>query len=465
MFQTILSNFHLEKIFWIIKSKLKYMILAAMLLALGAGFFAYRTQSSTYVARISFYAYSNPDYITDTGVNLSTSEVTQARSLLDSYMQILRSNRFLTMVLESLNLDDYGYTTNYLKNRIGATSVSNTTVFIVSVYDEDPMFAMMVANAIGELAPAEIIRIVKSGGIEVLDSAELPTQPYASTSIIKYALLGAILGFVLVAGIALIKGLLDTTVRRKYEIEDIFTIPILGTIPRMVPQKKKETIDLLLQQDSPFVMKEAYSDLRTNLLFTAKGEKCPVYALTSADPNEGKSLNSINIARSFAQAGKRVLIVDADMRKSELHKLLRMEKTQTGLSEYLAGMTEQPEIANVDENLDVIFSGMFPPNPTELLMSDHFAALLEACRKVYDVILMDLPPVGIVSDALAVGTQITAYILVVCEQITKFDREEMIVRKLEALGANICGFIYNGISMKSPDYNYKQYGYETKYKN
>ena len=89
MFKTILANFHLEKIFWIIKKNLKYMILCGLIFALLAGGFAYTRQSATYVAQISFYVYSNPDYITDTGVNLSTSEVSQARSLLASYMQIL----------------------------------------------------------------------------------------------------------------------------------------------------------------------------------------------------------------------------------------------------------------------------------------------------------------------------------------------------------------------------------------
>lgn len=465
MFKTILANFHLEKIFWIIKTNLKYMILSALVFALLAGAFGYTRQSSTYVAQISFYVYSNPDYITDTGVNLSTSEVSQAKSLLASYMQILKSNRFLNMVLESLGLDELGYTASYLKNRIGATSVTNTTVFIVSVYDNDPVLAMNVANAIGELAPAEIIRIVKSGGIEILDAAELPTVPYASTSVLLYAVAGAVLGAFLVAAVALLRGLLNTTIRRKYEIEDMFTIPIIGTIPSMLPKKKKEQVELRLTADSPFVMKEAYTDLRTNLMFTSRGEKCPVYAVSSADSNEGKSFNSINIALSFAQTGRRVLLIDGDMRKSEMAKYLEIEAKKTGLSDYLAGLTDKPEIVNVQESFDVLLRGSVPPNPAELLISKNMEQFLEDMKQVYDVIIIDLPPVGIVTDAMVLAPLVTAYILVVREMVTKFDREEMIVRKLESVDANICGFIYNGISMKSPDYGYKDYGYGKDYSN
>jgi capsular exopolysaccharide synthesis family protein len=193
------------------------------------------------------------------------------------------------------------------------------------------------------------------------------------------------------------------------------------------------------------------------LLFTAKGEKCPVYAITSADTHEGKSLNSVNLSLSYAQLGKRVLLIDADMRKSNLRKLLKLEEGE-GLSHYLAGITDELCPEEISQNFFVVPCGDFPPNPAELLSSDRWHKLLEQSKEEYDVIFVDLPPVGIVSDALTMAKTATAYILVVKERVTKFDREQMIVQQLEPLGANICGFIYNGISMKSQDYNYKYYG-------
>lgn len=459
MFKIIMTNFRLEKIFWIIKKKLKYMILVALVGALAGGMFASYTQTSTYVATISFYVYTNPDYITDTGVNLSTSEISQAKNLLASYMQIIKSNTFLTKVIEEVGLEEYGYTTARLKKSIGSSAVANTAVFNVNVYDSNPMVAMEIANTIGELAPNMIINIVKSGGIEILDKAELPTVPYASTNILLYTILGGAGGFMALACLFLLRGLMDTTVRRKYEIEDLFTIPIIGTVPNIVPKSRKEKVNVRLAKDSPFVIKEAYNDIRTNLLFTTRGEKCPVYAITSADKNEGKSLSAINICTSYAHIDKKVLLIDADMRMSEIAKRLGIEDEKQGLSDYLACITQKANVINVEDNFDVILAGSNSPNPAELLMSPRWNELLEAARKQYDIIIVDLPPVGIVSDGLAISESVTAYILVVREFVTKFDREEMIVRKLEALDAKICGFLYNGISIKSPDYNYKNYGY------
>ena len=133
-----------------------------------------------------------------------------------------------------------------------------------------------------------------------------------------------------------------------------------------------------------------------------------------------------------------------------------------GLSEYLAGITNKVSVIQKEDNLDIILSGILPPNPAELLVCDKWYEMIHKYKEEYDVIFIDLPALGIVSDALSLAEEATAYILVVREQVTHFEREEMIVRKLEAVDANICGFIYNGISMKSPDYNYKHHGKEYK---
>ena len=461
MFKTVINNFHLEKLIWIIKTKLLYMILAALIGAVLAGGYASATQTSTYRAQISFYVYSNPDYVTDTGVNLSSSDITQANSLLTSYMQILNSATFLNEIIEYTGLTNY--TVDGLQKRITASAVSNTAVFKVSVLDQNPVNAMNIANAIGELAPAEIIGIVKSGGIEVLDAAELPTQPYASTSVKMYALIGAVLGFAIVAVWCVVRGLMNTTIRRKYEIEDMFTIPILGEVPQQRSKNKKD-VNIVLDQDSNFGVREAYSNIRVGLLFTKKGEKCPIYAVTSADCKEGKTANVLNMAISYAQMNKKVLVIDADMRNSGMLGLLQDAKVQGkgGLSEYLAEITDNPCKIEFNKYLDIIPAGVMPPNPSELLVSERWYSLLEDSKNTYDAVFVDFPSLGIVSDALCLAQKATAYILIVRENLTRIERIEMIVRRLESLDANICGLVYNGISEKSPDYNYKLYGKEYK---
>lgn len=459
MFKIIILNFHLEKIFWILKVNVIYIMFSTMLFAFLAGLYAYFTSASTYEAQISFYVYSNPDYITDSTINISSTEIAQAKGLLASYMQILESNSFLDNVREETQLN---YGISELRSRIRASAVDNTAVFIVSVFDENPSNAMNIANAIGQLAPDEIVRIIKSGGIEVLDAAELPTLPYQTTNVLKYAFVGGICGLVIAFSFAMLKGLLNTTIRRKYEIEDMFTIPILGDIPAMLSENKKDVVNKVLNQNSPFEIKEAYNNMRANLLFTGKDEKCPVYAVTSADVGEGKTLSTVNLGISYAHLGKKVLIIDGDMRKGGLGKLLRLENS-IGLSEFLAGVENKLSIQEYIDNLYVLSAGNLPLNPSELLSGHNGKILLEKCKEEYDVIFIDLPPVGIVADALSLAKEATAFILVVREKVTRFEREKMIVRKLEALDANICGFLYNGISMKSQDYIYKNKDYDNWY--
>lgn len=461
MFENILTNFHLEKILWIIKSKLKYMILIGLIGAvLGAGY-SMVAGADIYQAQISFYVYSNPDYVTDTGINQSSSDITQASSLLPSYMQILNSNSFLNKVISELELQEY-YTPEILRKKIRANSVSGTSVFKVSVYDYSPVIAMNIANEIGELAPDEIIRIVKSGGIGVLDQAELPTEPYESTGTLKYTILGFGGMFVLAFIFCLCKGLMNTTIRRKYEIESLFTIPIIGDVPYKLPIDKKKEVDIRLTRKSDFSWKEAYSNIRVSVLFAKREEKCPIFAITSADCGEGKTVSSLNIASSYAQLGKKVLIIDADFRNSGMAAAVNMKDPKDGLTAYLSEFTNNLEIFELDENLDVILSGALPENPSELLTSDRWYNLLKGYQEEYDAIFVDLPALAIVSDALSMAQMATAYLIVVRAEKTKFDRLEMIIRKLEAVDANICGFIYNCISTKSPDYSLKLYGKEYK---
>ncbi len=456
MFETIISNFHLEKIFWILKVKLKYILLVTVIFALGVGYYADYTRSSTYVAQISLYVYSNPEYITDPTVNINSSDFNQATKLVTSYMQIIRSKTFLKKVLEETGLP---YSAEYLRACISSTPIENTAAFYINVSNPIPENAMNIANAIGYIAPNEITRIVKSGGIEVLDKAELPIVPYQSTNVVKMAIIGGAGGFMLSAFLFLLRGLKDTTVRKKFEISNLFTIPILGDVPLLLSPSRKRPAIKVLNQDSPFVLREAYNSIRANLRFTARGEKCPVYAVTSVDAAEGKTLNTINLAISFSQIGKKVLVIDADMRKSCMNAMLDIEPID-GLSEYLAGLVDTPYIIEYLTNLSIISCGEYPPNPAELLSGSKWHHLIELCKKEFDMIFIDLPPAGIVADALLLVNDVTAYILIVREKVTKFDREQMVARKLEALGANICGFIYNGISVKSQDYAYKHYGKE-----
>lgn len=455
MIETIINNFHLEKILWIVKKKIAYMIIIGALGGIAGGGYAYLTGNTIYRAAVSFYIYSNPDYVYDSSVNISNSEFTTAKNLAESYILILKSDTVMEKVAEASGLN---YSAGGLAGSVSAKVMENTAVFYVYVNDANPQNAMILANAIGDVAPSEISRIVKSGGIEVIDYAKMPAAPYSRANVMKFALLGLAGGFGASAGLFLLAGLLDTTIRRRYELKLAFHIPIMGDIPMMAEVNGSK----VLTEESPFAVKESYNVLRANMLFTGKGEKCPVYVITSAGQDEGKTLNSVNLAVSYAQLGKKILLIDGDMRNVSITDMLKV-KSENGLSRYLAGLVDMPDVIPVNDCLDLVSGGEIPPNPSELIGSGRMHRFLEAMKEKYDCIFVDMPPVGIVSDALLLSQAATAYVLVIRACRSKMDKEKGAVTLLEQVNANICGIIFNGIDPKSQDYIYKAYSYNYKY--
>ena len=207
MLKIIIANFHLEKILWIIKKNIGYMVFVGLVAALLFGGYAYATRSSVYQAKLSFYAYSDPNYVSDTSVNITYSEVNQAKNLISSYTQILKSDTFLEALKEETGLN---YSTSYLKSIISTSAVSDTAVFYVYVLDSNPVNAQKIANAIGELAPDMIVSLVKAGGVQVLDSAKLPTTPYKQTNVGFTAILGFLFGCVAAFVVFIIKKFINT---------------------------------------------------------------------------------------------------------------------------------------------------------------------------------------------------------------------------------------------------------------
>jgi capsular exopolysaccharide synthesis family protein len=459
MIETILNNFNIERLLWIVKRKLALMIIFGALGGVIAGAYAIQTSETIYSASASFYVYSNPEYAYDSTVNITSADFSLAKMLVQSYTLVLKSDTVLDKVIEELSLT---ISPEALAGSIYTNMVEDTSVFYITVYDQDPYKAMEITNALADIAPSEISRIVKSGGIEVIDYAKLPTDPYTTTSLIKFVIIGLIGGFGLSAAIFLFLGLIDTTIRRRYELKDVFTIPILGEIPQMISPSRNVKFDKILHEESPFAIKESYSSLRANILFTGKGEKCPVFAVTSAEENEGKTLNSINIAMALSQLGKKVLIIDGDMRNSSVGKQLHIDQ-EIGLSHYLAGMTDVANLYEETDNLSVLLAGSIPPNPAELLGGNKLDELLLEMKKKFDFIVIDLPPVGIVADARLIAQKVTGYFLVVRSGVSKINKEKRTVQYLEQVGAEINGFIYNGVNPKSSDYTYKNYSYEYQY--
>lgn len=229
-------------------------------------------------------------------------------------------------------------------------------------------------------------------------------------------------------------------------------------------KKKNESLHItdpakLLKGNSSFAIKEAYNAIRTNLMFTQHGDKCPIFVITSPTANNGKTINSANLAISFAQMGKKTLIIDSDMRNPSLHKLFGLS-SKNGLSEILAGLTDNISVSKTDiENLSVLTAGKIPPNPAELLASERMDKLLDFVREHYDCVFIDTPPVNLVTDATVFAQKTTGYILIIKTDTTKLPELKVTVNTLETLNSSILGFIINDINSNKKRY----YSYYTKY--
>lgn len=232
-------------------------------------------------------------------------------------------------------------------------------------------------------------------------------------------------------------------------------------------KKKKTSLGItdysaVIGKNRPFATAEAHKRLRTNVMFSfAEEAGCRVIGVTSAMAHEGKTTTSINLAYDLMKAGKKVLLIDADMRMSNIVKILDVNRSP-GLSNLLVGREENMKCLQataVLEDLRVLTCGDIPPNPSELLSSKRMAAAIDTLRKVYDYIVIDLPPIATVSDALIVSKLTDGMIIVVRQDYADKRLMDDTVRQLQFHEANIIGFVMNCTHSENKYYGkYGKYG-------
>lgn len=244
--------------------------------------------------------------------------------------------------------------------------------------------------------------------------------------------------------------------------------------------KKKKAQDIseyeqislrMLSEETPFAAKESYKSARTHLLYIAPNEGCKKIAITSALEHEGKSLTCINLAISMAQTDKKVLIIDADLRRPKMKNVFGLKETR-GLSEQLAGISGIGNLGQIFalktsfENLAILPSGHVPPNPAELLSSSRLHEIFSVLEQHFDYIFIDTPPIGAVTDTALIIPEVQGHIFVVRAGETKVENLKKAVFTMHQLGANIIGFILNDYDPKNSRHNYgygRYHGKDDKY--
>lgn len=212
-------------------------------------------------------------------------------------------------------------------------------------------------------------------------------------------------------------------------------------------------------QKLDYSAEESYKSLRTNLQFCGEDKK--VIAITSCTPNEGKSSVTLNLAISLADAGKKVLLVDADLRKSVLLGRIRVTESVKGLTHFLSRQAQLIDvICNTSvPNLNIIFAGPVPPNPAELLGGKYFKELLKSARKVYDYILVDTPPLGSVIDSAIIAEECDGSMMVIESGVISYRFAQEVKEQLAKSNCPILGVVLNKVDMAKQGYGkYSKYG-------
>lgn len=218
----------------------------------------------------------------------------------------------------------------------------------------------------------------------------------------------------------------------------------------------------VLSSDSKFAIVEGYKIARTNLVFSLTTQENNCVAVTSWSKGEGKSTATVNLAISFAKMGKRVLLIDTDLRRPNLHNLLKL-KNETGVSDVIGQFGDFETAVHHDAIpcLDVLTSGAIPPNPSELLASASFADLVNRAKGEYDYVIMDTPPLGVVADTLLLKDYVGGYVLVVREKVTTHGDIERALQNVRLADSKVLGFLKVGCSMRSKGYKKLGYNYYT----
>lgn len=299
------------------------------------------------------------------------------------------------------------------------------------------------------------------GNFWVVDPANHPVVP-VRPNIWLNTLLALATGIILSLGLAFFCEYLDTSVKTPEQLAQITALPYLGSVYHFMSGKKEQELKMLVEPHSSIA--EAFRTIRTNLLFTFMGEEKKIILITSSGPMEGKTFITANLAVALAQLNKKVLIVEADLRKPSLRRLFANDSTP-GLSNLLLkekiDADHWPAKKTIIENLDLIPSGDTPPNPADLLGSERMERFLSLVREKYDFVLLDTPPASSISDALILGQKADGIIFVVRRGNVEKGILRDVLEKFSRMEAKLLGIILNDVLLQeSKYYKYHYYYYE-----
>lgn len=391
------------------------------------------------------------------GAAISLNDINASQKLATTYSEIAKSELVLNQVIKNLGLS---IGVKELSKSLTIKPVDDTSILSIMAKSLNPELAATIANEIAAVFSKQVTEIYKIENVKQLSVATTPERP-SNDTLTRDIVLAVVIAIVLVGGVAFLRFYLDDTVKHNDDIEKALGLSVAGTIYNSNVKIKKLENELIVEKSPKAIVSENVKSLRTNLQFMAVDKAIKTILVTSVNAGEGKSFVSANLAVSFAQADKNVLLVDCDLRKGRLHKIFGVSNSE-GLSNLLTSdlrdLGKYVKTTKV-KNLDLITCGTYPPNPSELLSSQKNKRLTKSLQSYYDIVILDGAPVGGLADSVILSSLVDETLIVLKDGNTAMGDLITVKDSLDKVGARIAGVVFNMVNQKSvKNYNYYYYG-------
>ena len=392
-----------------------------------------------------------------TSTTITQNDILLNQKLVETYTKIIKSKLVLDQVISETGIT---YTAEELGQNVAVEAYENTEMLKISVTDSDPELSASIANSIAQVFSGEVAKIYQMNNISVIDIAQVPEEVSNDTLTRDFfiALFISIFGSI---GVIFIIYYFDDSIKLTDDLEEEIGMPVIAKVFKSdIGSKNRGKVELLVQKYPKSVVSESIKTLRTNLQFSSVDSELKTILVTSSIPGEGKSFISANLAISFTQTDKKVLIVDCDMRKGRQHRIFKLSNTK-GLSNLLIDdMTNYKDYINKTsiKNLYVITRGTVPPNPSELLNSNKNSELIKILKNKFDIVIFDGVPCNGLPDSIIMSKLVDKVLIVSSESVTPRSVLESTKKQLKNVEAPVAGDVLNNVNRKNSKYG-KYYGY------
>ena len=369
-----------------------------------------------------------------------SNEVETNVQLIKTYRIMMKSSTVLEKVKDELNLD---YSIDDLNNIITVSSEDDTQIMSITVEDKSIQSAVKISNKTAEVFQKEIADIMNVNNVTIITEAKVKGDetPVKPNRVLNLAI-AMVVGLTVGVGLAFLLAFLDHTLKTEKDIETRLNLPVIGVISKL--SKRTPEPQKLIINNEQTTFTEQYRTMRTNIEYAEIKHELKSIMVTSVNPGEGKSITAANLATAFAQEGRKVLLLDADLRGPNVHNLFKADNLR-GLSTILSGKATLDQVVTKTkvDNLSILTSGPASPDPTKILVSKDMGSLLEILNQQFDLVILDVPSILAVSDAQILAKFCDAATIVVSSAETEIEQAKKAKKILETTSTKLLGVILN----------------------